>query len=238
LICPSEDTKKGSAKLSTAERLALLKRKVDGKGGQSDRLQLEEEVLLAKGMKVMLVTNIQTDFDMANGARGTVVDIILDPREPEEEQRAHERKLHFPPACVLVKLDRMRVSHFGDLPENTVPIFPAESKLRIQVSQKTVTITRRQIPLTPAYAFTDFRAQGQTLKNVIIDLGRPPTGKLTPFNAYVALSRSSGRDTIRLLRDFDEDLFTTVPSEALEAEDVRLEELDEKTRRGESQAPS
>ncbi|KIL60607.1 hypothetical protein M378DRAFT_50592, partial [Amanita muscaria Koide BX008] len=111
-----------------------------------------------------------------------------------------------------------------------VPIFPTESKLRIQVSAKTVTVTCRQIPLTPAYAFTDYRAQGQTLNHVIVDLGRPPTGKLTAFNAYVALSRSSGRDSIRLLRDFDEDLFTTVPSEALEDEDARLEVLDQMTR--------
>ncbi|KIL60606.1 hypothetical protein M378DRAFT_83570, partial [Amanita muscaria Koide BX008] len=83
LICPSEDTKKGRTKLSTGERLAVLKRKTEGKGNQSDRLQLEEEILLAKGLKVMLVTNVQTDFDMANGARGTVVDIILDPREAD-----------------------------------------------------------------------------------------------------------------------------------------------------------
>ncbi|KIL62628.1 hypothetical protein M378DRAFT_80921 [Amanita muscaria Koide BX008] len=119
----------------------------------------------------------------------------------------------------------------GDLPTNIVPVFPAEIKIRLQHSEKTVTITRRQLPLTPAYAFTDYRAQGQTIDCVIVDLGRPPTGKLTPFNAYVALSRSSGRDTIRLLREFDEQLFTTAPSEALEAEDRRLEWLNGETRK-------
>ncbi|KIL55389.1 hypothetical protein M378DRAFT_90953 [Amanita muscaria Koide BX008] len=124
----------------------------------------------------------------------------------------------------------MRASHIGDLPENIVPVFPAENKLWLQLAQKTVTVTRRQIPLTPAYAFTDYRAQGQTLKHVIVDLGRPPSGRLTPFNAYVALSRSSGRDTIRLLRDFDEQLFTTAPSEALEEEDQRLERLAQETK--------
>jgi hypothetical protein len=64
---------------------------------------------------------------------------------------------------------------------------------------------------------------------VIVDLGRPPTGKLTAFNAYVALSRSAGRKTIKLLREFDEELFTTVPCEELEEEDIRLEALDRKT---------
>ncbi|KAF8424992.1 hypothetical protein L210DRAFT_797582, partial [Boletus edulis BED1] len=87
-------------------------------------------------------------------------------------------------------------------------------------------ITRRQIPLTAAYAFTDYRSQGQTIEKVIVDIGKPPTGELTPFNAYVALSRSRGRDSIRLLRGFDEKLFTTHPSEHLRREDERLNELD------------
>ncbi|KAF8125257.1 hypothetical protein EV363DRAFT_1119588, partial [Boletus edulis] len=91
------------------------------------------------------------------------------------------------------------------------------------------TITRRQFPLTAAYAFTDYRSQGQTLKNVVVDIGPPPTGELTPFNAYVALSRSRGRESIRLLHPFDEKLFTSHPSEHLRTEDERLNRLDEVT---------
>ncbi|KAJ7028352.1 hypothetical protein C8F04DRAFT_964088 [Mycena alexandri] len=64
------------------------------------------------------------------------------------------------------------------------------------MSQKTV--HRVQLPLTGAYAFTDYRSQGQTLPYVIVDIGTPPTGGLSLFNLYVALSRSSGRETIRL----------------------------------------
>ncbi|KAF8433224.1 hypothetical protein L210DRAFT_880780, partial [Boletus edulis BED1] len=79
-----------------------------------------------------------------------------------------------------------------------------------------------------AYAFTDYRPQ-QTIKNVIVDIGTPPSGELTPFNAYVALSRSRGRDTIRLLRPFDERLFTSHPNEHLRTEDERLNRLDHET---------
>jgi len=56
--------------------------------------------------------------------------------------------------------------------------------------------------------------------HVIIDLALPPTGGLTPFNAYVALSRSSGRDTIRLLRPF-QGLFMEPSCDILAAEDER-----------------
>ncbi|KAJ7937537.1 hypothetical protein B0H13DRAFT_1588524 [Mycena leptocephala] len=70
---------------------------------------------------------------------------------------------------------------------------PASGK----VAQKTV--HRVQFPLTGAYVFTDYRSQGQTLPYVIVDIGTPPSGGLSPFNLYVAavaLSRSLGRETI------------------------------------------
>ncbi|KAG1720743.1 hypothetical protein EDB19DRAFT_1643082, partial [Suillus lakei] len=44
--------------------------------------------------------------------------------------------------------------------------------------------------LTPAYSFTDYRSQGQTINNAIIDITTPPTEALTPFNVYVALPRA------------------------------------------------
>ncbi|KAH8987722.1 hypothetical protein EDB86DRAFT_2808658, partial [Lactarius hatsudake] len=56
--------------------------------------------------------------------------------------------------------------------------------------------------LTLAYTFTHIKSQGQTLECVIDDIGKPPSGSLTGFDAYVALSRSRGRDTIRLLKNF------------------------------------
>ena len=41
---------------------------------------------------------------------------------------------------------------------------------------------------------------------VLVDTAKPPAGTLSLFNLYVALSRSSGRGTICLLRDFDDTL--------------------------------
>ena len=67
------------------------------------------------------------------------------------------------------------------------------------------------------------------MEHVIVDLAKPPSGSLTGFNAYVALSRSRGRNTIRLLRDFDEKLFTSHPNIKLRAEDNRLPVLEQQT---------
>jgi len=45
--------------------------------------------------------------------------------------------------------------------------------------------------------FTNYHLQGQTIKAVIVDLAKPPTGgDLLIFNVYITLSQSLGRDTI------------------------------------------
>jgi len=91
---------------------------------------------------------------------------------------------------------------------------------------------RRQFPaLTPAYAFTNYRSQGQTIPHVIIDITTPHTGGLNLFNLYVALSCSSGRSTIRLLREFDPKVFQAVHSAELLAEDEQLTTLDVQTQK-------
>jgi len=80
--------------------------------------------------------------------------------------------------------------------------------------------------LTGAYAFTDIKAQAQTIPRLIADLANPPTEKLSPFSAYVTLSRCRGRDGIRLLRDFDEAIFLKHPNEDLKEEMGQLRKLE------------
>ena len=159
-------------------------------------------------MQVMVTTNVQTDLDIANGARGEIVDIILHPEEPPLPD-APIVKLTRLPAYLLVKLKRTRATQLEGLEECVIPVEPMAVKFQIKVKMKgwkviMRTITRMQFPITGAYAFTDYRSQGQTIPRVIVDIAKVPTGGLSLFNLYVALSRSHGQDTIRLLRDFDD----------------------------------
>jgi hypothetical protein len=62
-------------------------------------------------------------------------------------------------------------------------------------------------------------------------ISHPPTGKLRLFNLYITLSRSSGRASIRLLRDFNDELFMASHDPALVDEDERLENLNIETKR-------
>ncbi|KAG8736848.1 hypothetical protein FRC10_008796 [Ceratobasidium sp. 414] len=91
--------------------------------------------------------------------------------------------------------------------------------------------SQKRFAITPAYAFTDYRAQGQTIESVIVNITAPPDGgRLSLANLYVALSRSSGRETIRILRDFNEKLLAQPLDPDPAADDERLEELEAKTK--------
>ena len=230
-ICTAEDTI-GGRELNLPERYAVAMRSKTQ--NRRKRKDLPWRIEIAKGMKVLVTDNIETDLDVTNGARGEVVDIILHPDEPPISDSDPIVHLQHLPAYLLVKLSRTRASRLAGLDDAVIPVEVATTSMKISIQVrggKTVerTVRRRQFPITPAYAFTDYRSQGQTLPYVIVDIAKPPTGGLTLFNLYVALSRSSGRNTIRLLRDFDEQYFRQSHDMDLMEEDDRLEELNRLT---------
>ena len=186
---------------------------------------------LAIGMKAMVVLNIATEADLANGTRGIIQGIVLDPREehttPDSEGHIH---LKYPPPVLFFKPDIPTSTTFEGVPEGLIPISPSIIQFNVQVDGAKVMLERRQLAIVPAYAFTDYKSQGQTMEYVIVDISKPPTGTLSPFSVYVALSRSRGRKTIRILREFDASLLMHHPSEDLRMDMARLEHLDAKTR--------
>ena len=212
------------------EKIAIMTRK-KGLKSLMDRAGLMKEIELAIGASVMVTVNIQTDLDLANGVRGTIEAIILDERERAmSSSETHTIHLQYPPRYVLVKLDRTKAPTLEGLSSNVIPIVPVKKTFTIDRKGVKTTVNRIQLPLTLGYTFTDYRSQGQTLEPVIVDIGPPPNGHLTPFNVYVALSRGTGRDNIWLLRDFDEHLFQVHPSEFSRLEDEQLRSLDNSTR--------
>ena len=182
----------------------------------------------------MVTNNIETDLDITNGARGEIIDIILHPDEPYVDAKKPIVRLKHMPSYLLVKLSRTRATRLEGLDDYVLPVEPVLTNYRIKVpvNGKMIqrTVQRKQFPLTAAYAFTDYRSQGQTIFYVLVDIASPPTGGLSLFNLYVALSRSSGRETIRLLRDFDDDLFLKQHDQSLIREDERLETFNTETR--------
>ena len=200
--------------------------------GQVGTSKLEETLEVAVGMRVMILINLSTQAEVANGTRGTVEDIVLDPREPEIVPADNGRVfLQYPPALLVFRPDSHAklLLEFPGLPRGCIPITPREEGFRIKLGNNRKSYVRRQFAMTAAYAFTHEKSQGQTLDRVVVDLANP--GTLTPFHAYVSLSRARGRDHIRILRKFDRTLLTTHPSEHLKEEDKRLKILSELTKK-------
>lgn len=182
----------------------------------------------------MVTQNVETNLDVTNGARGEIVDIILHPDEPLISDEPVV-KLKYLPSYILVKMNRTRATQLDGLEASVIPVEVLTKSFKINVEGPdgklmSRTVRHRQFPMTVAYGFTDYQSQGQTIPYVLVDIGTPPTGTLSLFNLYVALSRSSGRSTIRLLRDFDDKFFQTSHDTELMIEDKRLERLDSATK--------
>ena len=121
-ICPAEDTE------GIAHTPLPIKRHVLVAGMQTTPCgNLADEVKIAVGMKVMVTLNLSTNKDLANSTRGTIEEIILDPREdciePDEDSAVH---LSYPPALILFKPDVEVTYQFDGLRKGLLPICPSE----------------------------------------------------------------------------------------------------------------
>ncbi|KAG8678010.1 hypothetical protein FRC08_018128 [Ceratobasidium sp. 394] len=215
-ICPANDTIHKKP-LSMLEQyvVAFLNSKRDANSKDNNRLP--DEIPLAVGMEVIVTLNVDTELNVANGTRGTIGAIALYPNEPTFDQAAPVITLRRLPLHILVKMScRTRAITLPGLEPDVLPIVPASKAFRItmdkqgqssKITRIQKTVRRLQLPITPAYAFADYQSQGQTISAAIVNIAAPPSGnKLTLFNIYAALSRSSGCETIQILQDFDEKL--------------------------------
>lgn len=125
----------------------------------------------------MVTENVETELDIANGARGVIEEIVLNSDADIQEDVGGLVTLKRLPLYVLVKMDRTRASKLEGLAENVIPIEPRVQSFRIDVQNGRNKVSRmfkrRQYPMTLAYAFTDYRAQGQTIAKAIVDVAKP-----------------------------------------------------------------
>jgi hypothetical protein len=230
----AKDTIKGRG-LTVKEKVAAIKSKRAKNGinrfkpedDEMERQGLSDRLDLATGAEVMVTANIDTKHGIANGARGQITAIVLNAEEDiGNASQSNNIKLRYMPSYIIVKFYHQTKIHFDNLKENEYPIQTIQKSYRICLDDKTKsTVYRQQIPLTLGYSFTDYRVQGQTISNLIVDIAKPPTGSISQYNAYVALSRIKGREGIRLLRDFEDELLQTSIDPELIDENSRLKKL-------------
>ena len=173
---------------------------------------------LSIGMRVALTDHIDRSPEklLLRGRTGTVHSWIWD----EHAQQ---------PKVVYVKFDNSDNWALDGTPAPGIyPIYPVKREWYLDAKRKRslLKITRKQLPLTPAYAMTAHASQGKTLRAVLLDLNVDK--RVDATFGTVAASRVRSREDVLILRPFPLWLFNRGENEgpALLLQTLRGEEVD------------
>lgn len=171
-----------------------------------------------RNMRVMVTENLAMQHGAVNGQEGDLIHVVL---EEGLSNMVHAK-------CAFVRIDTAGQVCDG-LPVGVVPIFPVRTTHEFYSSfaQRRVKFTREQLPLLPAYVYTDYKSQGRSLETAIVDVAS--ANKLQGM--YVMLSRVRSLRGLAVLRPFTSTLFSRSLPHHHKDEFDRLAAQDEETRR-------
>jgi hypothetical protein len=135
-----------------------------------------------------------------------------------------------PPACVLFQRDNLEHSKFEGLDAKIVPVFPLERSITV----KGHSVRRTQVPMCPAFSLTDYKVQGSTLTDAVLDLKHDPSARGQDAHKkycsnYVQLSRLRSLEGLHLLQSITIEDLQFRPDERLLIEIERLRGLERET---------
>lgn len=171
---------------------------------------------LFEGMKVMVTSNLAVGNRIVNGSEATVHKVVYS----TDDDDVRYIKVVYVRMAGIGKLD-------DTLEEDIVPIFPERESFKIKIIDASKEepcyryVARVQVPLVPAYAYTDYKSQGRSLKYAIIDL----TSVRSLQGAYVMLSRVHSLDGVAILRWFPASKIHQRPPQDLREEFLRLDHM-------------
>ena len=190
-------------------------------------------------MPVLITHNIATELHISNGSIGRLVKVVYE----DEEQSYDTTTISNPtfpsntvyvrkPLYRLVQLPQCKLaSGLTDLQPTFIPIMPEQKRSKWILNQSsllhqkrllhnktTITITRCQLPLIPAYALTTHKCQGKTLESGVIDIVPPPYAKPDLAQTYVPISRFPSLEAMAILRPFPRSILNQKPHPDMKAE--------------------
>ena len=202
---------------------------------------------IVSNMPVLITHNIATELHVSNGSIGRLVKVVYKDEEQSNDATAMSNST-FPfntvyirkPLYALVQLPQCKsASTLTDLQPTLVPIVPEQKTIKVDLksclsppqkrllqNKTTVTITRCQLPLIPAYALTTHKCQGKTLQSGVIDIVPPPYTKPDLAQTYVPISRFTSLETMAILRPFPRSILNQKPHPDMLAELQRLQSID------------
>jgi hypothetical protein len=203
---------------------------------------------IVPNMPVIVTHNIATELHISNGSIGRLVKLVYEDEEGSYDNTTISNST-FPsntlyirkPLYALVELPQCKLqSALVDLRSTIVPIVPEQKTVKVDLksclsstqkrllqNRTSITITRCQLPIIPAYAMTTHKCQGKTLASGIIDIVPPPYAKPDLADTYVPISRFTSLDTMAILRSFPRCILNQKPHSDMIAELKRLQILDQ-----------
>ncbi|PPR07987.1 hypothetical protein CVT24_002699 [Panaeolus cyanescens] len=200
----------GSKSLSRGEQEALWRQP----SNTSD--QIPGCLKLCLGMPVMLRYNQATELCITRGQEGRVVGWTSRPIAGHVNRNRLEVlfvELLNPPKTVKVE----------KLPDNVVPVTFRKDTIDARLpSDRTLHISRNQVPVLPNFGMTDYASQGKGRKINVVDIAR----SLSFQGVYTALSRGLSLEGTLIVRDFEKHQISGVLDGALRQEFRDLNYLD------------
>ena len=174
-------------------------------------------------MPVLITHNIATELHISNGSIGRLVKVVYEDEEQPYDATAISNP-KFPSNMVyvrkslyaLVQLPQCKLaSALTDLQPKCIPIVPEQKTIKVDLksilssaqkrllqNKTTITITRCQLAIIPAYALTTHKCQGKTLESGVIDIVPPPYAKPDLAQTYAPISRFASLEAMAILRPF------------------------------------
>ena len=202
---------------------------------------------IVPNMSVLITHNIATELQISNGSIGRLVKVVYEDEEQSHDATAISNPT-FPsntvyvrkPLYALVQLPQCKLaSALTDLQPTCIPIVPEQKTIKVDLksilssaqkrllqNKTTITITRCQLPLIPAYALTTHKCQGKTLESGVIDIVPPPYSKPDLAQTYVPISRFTSLEAMAILRPFPRSILNQKPHPDMKAELQRLQSID------------
>src|SRR5436190_10690058 len=107
-----------------------------------------------------------------------------------------------PPKCVLFQRDEIKHAPFPDINRNCLPIFAKPFSVMIG----DMSVRRHQVPVSPAFALTEYKVLGWTYRKAVLELSRQSQARgdnaehqrYCSFNVQV--SRLQSEESVQLLQ--------------------------------------
>ena len=242
MVCVAQDTCQGKP----IEDPTLVKKLLELSDSKTEHLP--GLLPFVPGMPVILTQNIAIELGLINGMNGIFRQLVYEESSvstdavsetfPNNTQYIHR------PLYALVEITKSTIEcNFEQLQPNIVPIPLMEQTFRVDIAdilpkdkrlkanrKATLSIKRRALPIVPAYSITTHKSQGQTIKNVVIDL-KLPNENDDLASIYVPLSRVKRLADLIILRHFEYKVLLMKPSKSQTAEMERLDKLYTETQR-------